>query len=371
MVFLMLATGCTAEEPSGRPDTLPVLPSLTPVGDVWPEAVLAAPRELENDVTVIPVASLSADELLLMTTHEHRPTFIGFNVKTERRRTLARAPEWAECGGCFEIQHTAVNATQVAWLVRGYAPGATNGGRRHLELWTMPRTGGPMRAVTRLPGNGNRNVFGFEITDDTAAWWDYEGGIWRVPLAGGEPVQVLPGRRLRVTSWPWAWDEGERTVVNLVTGQEIQVSGGDDLGHLTCGPTWCVGDAGPPYGIRNVALLRLNGSERTTVPGDAMLQMVPIRDRITLLGLPTIIGDNSVPGTWGAGQLGPAVQLYDRCTKQSALIGSPDMAKARETWNEIKTGAATAQGPLLFWKSAREGYTVLDLARIIDSPCKS
>ncbi|WP_436760871.1 hypothetical protein [Streptosporangium sp. V21-05] len=366
-LLVCTGTACTSHQPPERPAQLPALPQLTPVSDVWPEAVITVPGKLKNGTAVLPVAMLSANAVLL-TTRERRPTFLSLDLRTDHPRVLATAPKWAACGGCFEIQRTAVSATQVALLIKGYKSDSQYEGQRQVELWAMPRSGGPMRKVTGLPANGQDHLRGFEITNDLAVWWNSDG-IWRVPLTGGEPERVLPERDLLVTSWPWAYDEKRQSVINMVNRHESQVRPGDNIDDLRCGSMWCVGRVIPqPYGVMTAVVQRTDGSGRTTIPGTP-LDLAPIRDRLALFGLPGVFGDDSVAVTWGSSRLGPSIQLYDRCTRQAALLGSPDKTKAQATWNEIEFGAATPNGPTLFWKTTRGRYTVLDLSRVTDPPC--
>lgn len=357
-----------------RPPQLPALPRLDPIADVWPEAVSVVPAERKDGTWLWPVGALDRDHLLLMT-REYRPEFISINTRTKKQRVVAQAPKWADCGGCFEVQATAVGASQVAFLVKGYAPGASSGGQRHYELWAMPRTGGAMRMVARLPSNVHAEeayVYGFQLTGEHAAWWGYDGDIWRVPLSGGEAEQLLPGKRLRVSSWPWAYDEHKRTVVNVETGQDIEVTEADDLEHrLACGPAWCVGeDWQELWMVSQATVLRVDGSHRITVPGDALLMRPLIRDRLALLGVPTVHGDDSIPRTWGGGGLGHVAQVYDRCTHQAAYLGSYKLTKAEMPWAEIKIGAWTQDGPLAFWRT-RDRLVVADLARVGASSCSA
>ncbi len=237
-----------------------------------------------------------------------------------------------------------------------------------------------MRMAVRLPSNVQAEdayVHGFQITGGHAVWWSYDGDVWRVPLSGGEPEQVLPGRRLRVSSWPWAYDEYERTVVNLDTGQETEVTEIDDLQHrLACGPAWCVGeDWQELWKVTRATVLRVDGSDRTTLPGDALLMRPLIRDRLALLGVPTITGvsavdeDDFIPRTWGAGGLGHVTQVHDRCTRQTALLGSYALTRAEGPWSEIKIGAWTQDGPLVFWRTTQDRLVVADLARVGASNC--
>ncbi|MGP4094395.1 hypothetical protein [Nonomuraea sp. KM90] len=368
-----LIWGSPKEETPERPAQLPALPGLASVDEVWPEAVTIVPAERRDGTWLWPVGALDKDELLLMT-HEYRPEFISFNTRNQEQRILARAPKWAMCGGCFEVQETALGTTHVAWLVKGYAPGASPGGQRHYELWAMPRTGGTMHMVARLPATAQADeayVDGFQLIGEQAVWWGYDGDIWRVPLTGGIPEQVLPDRRLRVSSWPWAYDEYERTVVNLDTHRQLEVTEVDDLNHrLACGPVWCVGeDWQELWKITQATVLRVDGSDRTTVPGDALMLRPLIRDRLALLGIPTVEGDDSIPKTWGATTLGHVAQVYDRCTRQAALLGSYGLTKAEMPWREIKSGAWTPDGPVLYWRTTRDRFVVADLAHIASSPC--
>lgn len=333
------------------------------------------PAERADGTRLRPVGTLGNDEMLLMT-DERRPAFLSFNTRTEKQRVLAQAPDWATCGGCFEVQATAIGAGHVALLVKGYGPGAVPGGKRHYELWAMPRTGGTMHMVARLPANvkaAEDYLAGFQIVGDFAAWWGYRGDIWRVPLGGGNPEQVLPGKDLQVSSWPWAYNRYQRIVVNLDTGQEINVTEAADLRHrLACGPVWCVGeDWQEPWKVTRATVLRVNGSDRMTVPGDALPMRPPIHDRLALLGVPTVFGDDAIPKTWGAATLGHVMQLYDLCTRRTALLGSSELLKAEMPWSAIKTGSTTPDGPILYWRTTKDRFVVVDLARIAALPCST
>ncbi|MER6574161.1 hypothetical protein [Nonomuraea sp. NPDC001023] len=364
-----------AEEESKRPTQLPVLPHIAPVSEVWPEAVSVVPAERKDGTWLWPIGSLGQDELLLMS-DERAPEFSSFNTRTKRQHVMARAPEWAECGGCFEIQKTALGTTHVAMIIKGYVPGASAGGQRHYEVWAMPRAGGSMRMVARLPLSvqaEGAHIDGFQIIGENVVWWGYDGDIWRVSLHGGEPEQVLPGRRLRVSSWPWAYDRYERIVINLDTGQETEVTEAEDFEHrLACGPAWCVGeDWQELWKVTQATVLRVDGSDRVTVPGDALLMRPPIRDRLALLGVPTVAGDDSIPNTWGAATLGHVMQVYDRCTRKAAILGSYTLTKAEMPWGEIKIGVWPQDGPVLYWRTTQNRLMVVDLARVGESPCSA
>ncbi|AWS47214.1 hypothetical protein DKM19_43895 [Streptosporangium sp. 'caverna'] len=65
-------------------------------------------------------------------------------------------------------------------------------------------------------------------------------------------------------------------------------------------------------------------------------------------------------------------QLYDRCTRRTALLGFSDRDKTPEDRNEmedqnkIRFGAEASGGPILYWATSGGRYTVLDLSRVTD-----
>ncbi|MFD9946752.1 hypothetical protein ACFWYW_17315 [Nonomuraea sp. NPDC059023] len=161
-------------------------------------------------------------------------------------------------------------------------------------------------------------------------------------------------------------------MINLDTGQETEVSEAEDLEHrLACGPAWCVGqDWQGPWKVTQATVLRVDGSDRVDVPGDALPMRPPIRDRLALLGVPTVDGDDSNPKTWGAATLGHVMQIYDRCTGEAALLGSYDALTKPETpWGAIKAGVWPQDGPVLYWPTTQNRLMVVDLARVGASPC--
>jgi hypothetical protein len=58
-----------------RPEKLPGLPESTSATEVWPEASSTVPARRTDGTSLMPVAALGKNEVLMMT-HEHRPTFL-------------------------------------------------------------------------------------------------------------------------------------------------------------------------------------------------------------------------------------------------------------------------------------------------------
>jgi hypothetical protein len=104
--------GYRAETVPERPGKLPGLPELTSATEVWPEASSTVPAERTDGTLLMLVAALGKNEML-MRTDEHRPVFLTFDTRTKAQHVLARAPEWAACGGCFEIQAAAFTSREM------------------------------------------------------------------------------------------------------------------------------------------------------------------------------------------------------------------------------------------------------------------
>lgn len=107
---------------------------------------------------------------------------------------------------------------------------------------------------------------------------------------------------------------------------------------------------------------RVDGSGRTPLPGFPLTSAGLIRDRFAVLSPPAVTG-----GTRAGDHVG--AWLYDRCADKSGLVVFPDRDKAADAWRELRYGAATSEGPILFWETAGDSYTVPDLSRIPDATC--
>ncbi|GAA4526902.1 hypothetical protein GCM10023096_61240 [Nonomuraea ferruginea] len=125
-----------------------------------------------------------------------------------------------------------------------------------------------------------------------------------------------------------------------------------------------------PWQTTRATVLRVDGSDRTTVPGDALMQRPPIRDRLALLRVPTVEGDDSIPRSWGRrhSDTSPRVSTAARA---AALLGTHSSMHEEMPWTEIKTGVWAPDGPLLYWRTDGDQFVVADLGGIdiASSPC--
>ncbi|SEH02503.1 hypothetical protein SAMN05444920_12741 [Nonomuraea solani] len=298
------------------------------------------PALVKKGSALEPAAMLGKEKVLLIAGRWSRPTFHSYDLRTKKFRTLGTAPKWTDCSACFELRSVATSETRIVWTVGVYRSEPWNAGKRHVELWTMPRSGGDMKLVTWLTGHDELPMDDeLSIAGDDAVW---RGGshAYRVPLGGG-PAQRLSVAERKAPEFPG--------LESLAT---------------QCGREWCVGMVpSRRYALTELAVLRKDGSDRRKVV--AAYGKPLMNDRFGLFGGP-YIGD-----VYDGDNPGPQPVLYDRCTDTTARIGG---LLKEDPGYEMRTGGETAAAPdepILYWTSPdRKSWTVLDLSRIPDSPCQ-
>ncbi|WP_239514267.1 hypothetical protein [Streptosporangium sp. 'caverna'] len=310
---------------------------------MWAKATFALPARVKNGPSVQPVAMLSKDKALMVTSYAMRPIFFAYDRRTGRHQALATAPKWGECNLCYEIMSAAMNETQIAWTAGIYRSEPGNPGKRHMELWIMPRSGGQMRMVTWLTGPGDI-PWGDEltITGDHAIWRS-EDDTYRVPLAGGHPEKINPPAEPR------------------------PVKPDPEVRNFRCDVEWCVGRIRPrPDEVTTLVVQRRDGSGRATIAASSSERPL-IGDRFGLFDPPYVYAGNSVHIS--TNDLGSNAVVYDRCTGKTAQVGAP---QEDEGSAQVLQGATSPQEPILFWPTQSEKqYIVLDLSRISDQPCRN
>lgn len=175
LTLIPLVLSCTIRDASpplpGRPVVPPEVPEFGLAANTWRDAVVTVPAKAEGKPAIKPAAMLGEDEVLMVTSSEVRPAFYSYDLRTGGVRALGTAPKWAECSLCFEVMSVATSETRIVWTAGVYRSEPWNAGKRHVELWTMPRSGGEMRLVTWLTGHGE---VPFEdklsIVGDDAVW---------------------------------------------------------------------------------------------------------------------------------------------------------------------------------------------------------
>lgn len=346
LMLIPFTSSCTIRDASppfpGRPQVSPEVPESGLAANIWRDAVVTVPAKVKGKPPVKPAAMLSEDEALMVTSSEMRPTFYSYDLRTGGVRALGTAPKWAECSLCFEVMSVATSKTRIVWTAGVYRSEPWNAGKRHVELWTMHRSGGQMRLVTWLTGHGEVPFKDkLSIVGDDAVWHG-DRQAYRVPLGGG-PAQRLPSAAQTV---PAALRE---------------------LDGTQCGREWCVGM--PPnhlHELTKLVVLRKDGTERREVVASYGGPLM--NDRFGLFGGPYVNDNKEMSYT--PKHPAPQPVLYDRCTEKSGRIGG--LLEDSAAYDVFAGGerAANPEEPLLYWTSSdRKSWIVLDLSRIPDSPC--
>jgi hypothetical protein len=346
------ASACTVtiadHRPPPRPDVLPEAPELDAVAEVWPGATFTLPTRLRKGPSVQPVAMLSADEVLMVTPFT-LARFVAYDRRTGSHRVMATAPKWGACDLCYEVRSVAVSRTRIVWTAGIYRSEPWNAGKRHVELWTMPRSGGPMRLVTWLTGHDDIPLDDTLTIDGDHAVWQGGDHAYRVPLSGGKAERITDPVAAGLTAAP-----------------------DPEMGDRRCGVAWCVGRVPPrPHELTTLVVERKDGSGRTAVAASSGGRL--IGDRFGLFGLPYVYDEGPVHISTEEPE--SSAVLYDRCTGRSARAGAPERPGAGDDADSagvITQGATGPDEPILFWEErGGKRYTVVDLARIPDSPCGS
>lgn len=226
---------------SAEPSAAEPLPEIRPASEVWPQAMAKVPAKDANGWKYQPVSTLSATEVVLATyrSFEKAGRIDVYDTATGQTRVLA---EVADRKGYF-VQEYATNDKYVAWY--GETP---NNSDQWADFWVAPREGGAARQVGEVTGDLSK-IEKFGVTQDHVVWSLRDGGVYRMPLAGGDPEKIAESDGLHLRSWPWAvgyapGELGERNqnrLVNLETRESVDISVPDGVKSLTCGREWCIG----------------------------------------------------------------------------------------------------------------------------------
>ncbi|GAA2908958.1 hypothetical protein GCM10010517_75420 [Streptosporangium fragile] len=243
----------TSPAPAVKPDTTvsqaapAVVEVAPPIERVWPRAVHEIPAGLPNgqafnadlfldDRTVVGRALRGGPAL--------KPGIWSYDLDSGKFTSLAT-----------------LTAPSVASLVAGdgfLAWSTLN--KRTVEIWTIPAKGGTPRKITSFLGvsSGEDTYHGIDMTiaDGKVAWSPAkDGGVYQVPLSGGEPTLVPGTERHHLLRWPWAGypthdvsglsggpakEPPMAHLLNVRTGERSDAVTGPGEKGWTCGVTWCV-----------------------------------------------------------------------------------------------------------------------------------
>jgi hypothetical protein len=261
------------------------------VEKLWPRALFKMPAKNADGWRYRPITGISATEVLVSaeSSFEKAGRLEIYDSETGKARVVTEVPATPGLRRNF-MQRTSADGRTVAW----YSTASKPDGTRVAELWQAPLAGGDAKLVGTLTG-AHADLEAIAVNGDNVFWSTVQGGVWRLPLAGGTPEPIPGGAGLHLIRWPWASDtpmvnmaqddRNQTKVVDLTTGgYTMAVAMPDGAKDLRCGPFWCDGS-------RDGATLvqRIDGSARSTLAGvggqvTAGLSPYPILDRFVQLG---------------------------------------------------------------------------------------
>jgi hypothetical protein len=247
----------------------PPPPDRVPVATAWPGAQRAVvPANLPDGTAYQPMSFLDA--------HTSVGTALSRNGRSLRlllvgARQPVRQLRVVPLNAGRSIRAVAVAGTVLAWV-----EGTSQTG---IEIWKADRQGGrPAQRVASADGSADSYHSQYDLViNDGRLYWASSGkddltNIRSVALAGG-PVttRAVPGS-WQLSAWPWLADgvtatSGTTRLRNLVTGQEVGVSGAGPRSATRCTPAWCQVVSLSRAGFNRIELMHPDGTSRQSVAG--------------------------------------------------------------------------------------------------------
>ncbi|MEU0567672.1 hypothetical protein ABZ297_20110 [Nonomuraea sp. NPDC005983] len=333
-------TALPADGPSGAPSAVISAGTAQPVEKVWPQAVWKMPVKDSEGRELRPVALTDDGKLLVQAWRKSlRPEVLYlYDPAGGDLRKIADVP--ASKKGGAGASNISMGEGVVAWWTWT---------KTSVHLWAVPLTGGEARQVAE---HKTRDDFvgGLAVANGAIVFSMQKGGVFSVPVNGGQVTPVDRGAGLHLLSWPWAGSPGTWSpkdgapfthLVNLETGQTSDAAParqGEQL--LACGVQSCL--ATTSGGARAFTRQR-DGSEQQEVPTGFQIPEPPSQSRFYVR---TLRSDS------------PGLGLYDLKTGTLADLGIGDMA--------ARTGevpVADRAGRMMTYRT-KSGRYVIDLSRI-------
>jgi hypothetical protein len=342
----VLSRGGGQAEPAAAVATTSADPAeaqIRPAAEVWPQAVFTMPAKAADGWRYQPVTGISATEVLLSaeSSFEKAGRLEVYDATAGRARVLGDVPNPVGVKGYFP-QRFDVGERYIAWY--GETP---NNADKWADFWIMPMEGGQATQLREVTGT-MAEVDRIGVAGDSVVWSVRKGGVYRIPLTGGDPERIAGTDGLHLTSWPWAaftepdgrGGRNTKRLVNLETGESVDVQAPAGATKVACTPSWCY--AMTPDGRPIVQ--RADGSDRKTLPasltffgsdglmGDRFVHMLPSGTFIKAAYDPVTgrLAGLSKQAQNGAGGLGfgtssspttiaywdEDVEYYDECTSE-------------------------------------------------------
>jgi hypothetical protein len=332
---------------SDTPSPLPKvkLPRAVPIEKLWPQAATKIPSRLPNGRKYFPETFVDDHTLLVTTWSSFEKTDAVWRYDTETRRLSPVAQVITPPKASTFASDFAVGDGRVAWWTAREENGGTI-----VEIWSAPLSGGETQRVASMPvGKNEGGIDRLVIAGGKVIWSrstfspGARGGVFAVPLTGGEPTKIVGTDHYHIVDWPWiGTPDGRTNGSNIVAFEELRnVETGERRtarvgpGRWTCDLTWCMGSTD-----RGAALVRRDGSDGRQLPRSwaAIIDQFAL-DRFVI-----------VPGSKSR-----SMELYDLRSERLADLGP---SRVPNTFRTVQPGDR------LYWMDQSDGYLVVDLTAI-------
>ncbi|MGS2644909.1 TolB family protein [Streptosporangium sp. G12] len=282
-----------AQGPTPQPTPAPEEKLPPPIERVWPRALHKIPAKLPDGRVHHPQSLLDDRTMLVMTGRSDgtRQFLWTYGLEGGGPRRIAEIPTR---NSTLYAEDVTAGGGDVVWWASYKDPGR----QRVARIWTVPVGGGTPRKVADVPLENimkKGHIGKLEVVGRDVVFSRESGGVYRVPLRGGEP-RAVPGTEGRyLLRWPWVGRHTDRDnllkqgdlaklivfaeLFNVETGERRDAVVKPDEKLVRCGVNRCYGQSLPTgAGPRNFVRDR-DGSRERTLPPDVQLDDQPGLER--------------------------------------------------------------------------------------------
>jgi hypothetical protein len=230
------------DKPTGGP-TPPVDVIPPSIEKVWPQAVRKIPATLPDGRDYYPQLLLDDRTLLVMTgvMDGNRQFLWSYDLNSGKPTRIAEIPPTKD--SAIFADGVAAGGGNIVWWASYKEPGK----KRVARIWTVPVRGGMPRPVTDVPlGNVMKegHINGLTVVGRDVVFAYEKGGVYRVPLSGGQMQPVKGTERQHILQWPWVGTHrGPNAFLKLFnaeTGERRDAVAAADE-EVSCGVSRCAG----------------------------------------------------------------------------------------------------------------------------------
>ncbi|MFF5212958.1 TolB family protein [Streptosporangium sp. NPDC000396] len=228
------------------------------IEEVWPQAVRKIPARLPDGRAYYPQLLLDDHTLLVMTgrvgmtgRYEGERQFLwSYDLNSGEPRKIAEIPPTKD--SAIYADGVAAGGGNIVW----WASYKETGKQRVARIWTVPAGGGTPRLVTEVPLENvmkKGHINGLAVVGSDVVFAYEKGGVYRVPLSGGQQQPVKGAERHHILEWPWVGVHRRNAIfgglLNVETGErrDAVVKAGE---QVRCGVSRCSGVAVRKHVVR-------------------------------------------------------------------------------------------------------------------------